>query len=118
MMKKLTAPITIALIFLTGCAGHNFNENNVLNLQAGITTPQRAEELLGQKHDSYSDDKGDYITWMYATSSGGPAPNVKVLQLRFNDDVLSCVRVLSGFNPTLAEQAGLQPCEGTVKYKP
>lgn len=48
MMKKLTAPITIALIFLTGCAGHNFNENNVLNLQAGITTPNEQRSYLGK----------------------------------------------------------------------
>lgn len=114
-MKPFKILIISSLVILVGCAGHDFNEYNVSNLQTGITTQQQAENLLGQKHDSYSDNMGDYVTWMYATSSGGPAPNVKVLQLRFNNNLLSCVRVLSGFNSQLAEQAGLKPCEGTIK---
>ncbi len=113
-MKLSKLLIMATLIMLVACAGKNFNEGNISQLQTNVTTIQQAEQLLGPSYDSYTNNEGTFVNWMYA-KGGGITPHVKTLQLRFNDNVLNCVRVLSGFNTELAEQAGLVPCEGTIK---
>lgn len=107
--------VAIIVGLLSGCAGHQFNDSNVSKLQTNITTPQEAIALLGTPHDQYTNEKGNHITWMYAVATMGYAPDVKTLQLRFNNDTLTCVRVLSGFNSEIAEKAGLIPCPETKK---
>lgn len=104
---------SIFMVFLVGCAGHQFDETNVSRLQTNVTTSEQAIDLLGTPHSESASGNSNYITWMYITASI-IVPDIKVLELKFTDNVLACVRVLDGFDPDFAEQAGLVDCYETA----
>lgn len=107
---KILFTIT-AFVLLTACAtsGYDFKEQNISQLQIGVTTPYDAESILkGTPYQTVNNDSGTFLVFVF--SSADPmGVKTKMLELQFNNNVLTRISRMSGFELPQADRARLMP---------
>lgn len=107
---KIFFTITI-FILLTACAtaGYDFKEQNISQLQIGITTPYDAESILkGIPYQTVNNDSGTFLIFVF--SSADPmGVKTKMVELQFNNNVLTRISRMSGFELPQADRIRLMP---------
>lgn len=110
-MKIRSLLIVAAFALLAACAtsGYDFQEQNVSQLQIGITTPYEAETLLkGIPYQTVNNNNGTFLIFVF--SSANPmGVKTKMVELQFSNNVLKRISRMSGFELSPTDRTRLMP---------